>query len=124
MVITVQITPDGKATEMTSEEADEQKRGAYIQRRVAERAGTLGASPPVQTDNDHARHLRLRRGRYERPGYDHLSPPAVGELHARGHHLRDGVYRQRERRRGHRLYKGRPDVYLQAGIKTPNSKIT
>ena len=25
MVITVQITPDGKATEMTSEEADEQK---------------------------------------------------------------------------------------------------
>ena len=61
MVITVQITPDGKTTEMSSEEEDEQKRGAYIQRRVTERAGTLGASPPVQTDNDHARHLRLRR---------------------------------------------------------------
>ena len=29
MVITVQITPDGKATEMTSEEADEQKGSAY-----------------------------------------------------------------------------------------------
>ena len=61
MVITVQITPDGKATEMTSEEADEQKgeriySGASLN--VPER---WEASPPVQTDNDHARHIRLRR---------------------------------------------------------------
>ena len=32
MVITAQITPNGKVTEMSSEEADKQKRRTYIQR--------------------------------------------------------------------------------------------
>ena len=56
MVITVQITPNGKVTEMTAEEADEQKRRPDIQRNVAEHAGTLG-SQKIQTDHDHARHF-------------------------------------------------------------------
>ena len=49
MVITVQITPDGKATEMTSEEADEQK---------GERIDS-GASLNVPERWEHPRQYRL-----------------------------------------------------------------
>ena len=76
MAITVQITADGKATEMSSEEADEQKRGTYIQRSRPSRPGALGAQA-IQADNDHAGHLRLRGGRHKRIGYCHISPHAV-----------------------------------------------
>ena len=60
MVITVQITPDGKATEMTSEEADEQK-GERIYSGASLNVPERWEHKKVQTDNDHARHLRLRR---------------------------------------------------------------
>ena len=49
MVITVQITPDGKATEMSSEEADEQK-GERIY---------SGASPNVPERWEHPHQYRL-----------------------------------------------------------------
>ena len=69
MVITVQITPDGKSNRDVIGSSPRTDRGTYIQRCVAERAGALAASPParrqleaqtVQTDHDHAWHLRLR----------------------------------------------------------------
>ena len=118
MVIAVQITPDGKSNRNVIGGSQRTERGTYIQRSGTERSGALGAQA-VQTDHDHAGHIILRGGRYERIGCEHISPRAVGGLRARQHNLRDGIYRQRERRRYHPLYEGRSNLYLQNKYFTP-----
>ena len=115
MVITVQITPNGKVTEMTAEEADEQK-GDRIY------SGMSLNTPETWEHNRYRLTMTMldtfdyEKRRYKRDCNHPLSPHAVARLHARRHNLGDGLYKQRDNRQYHRLYKGGPDVYLQAGI--------
>ena len=93
MDITVQITPDGKATEMSSEEADERK---------GERMHS-GASlnAPEHWEHKQCRLTMIMLDTFDCEEDDMnvlattiISPHAVRELHARQHNLRDGIYRQ------------------------------
>ena len=125
MVITVQITPNGKVTEMTAEEADEQK-GDRIY------SGTSLNTP------EHWLHPRQRGCSWEHKKYrltmtmldtfdyenDDINVIATTIYrHMRSRDftpddiiLGDGLYKQRDHRQDHRLYKGGPDVNLQASV--------
>ena len=110
MVMSVNITPDGRATEVSTEQAAEEK-GARIYGGAA-----LRTPEHWETDHDHAGLVRLRRGRDERPGADDLSPHEVEQLHAEQHHLRNGLYRKRKQVRYHQLHNTRPGRHLQTSI--------
>ena len=127
MVITAQITPNGKVTEMSSEEADEQK-GERIYSGAALNA-------PEHWEHKRYRLTMTMLGTFdceEDPCGDELSVLATAiyrrvrsnKLHADYMIYGQYIYRQRERRRTRQLYKGRSDLYLQAGIKAPNSDMT
>ena len=119
MVITVQITPNGKVTEMSSEEADKQK-GERIY---------SGAALDVP---DRWEHKRYRLTMTMLDTFNREDDPCGDELNVLATTIyrntrsdnympndmifRDGIYRQRDRHRDYRLYEGRPGVYLQAGI--------
>ena len=115
MVITVQITPNGKVTEMSSEEADEQK-------------GERMYSGAALNVPEHWEHKRCRLTMTMLDTFDCEEHHCGGELNVlattiyrrmRSDNytpddmiLRDGIYKQRDHQRDYRLYEGRPDVYL------------
>ena len=117
MVITVQLTPNGKVTEMTTEEADEQKRDRIYS----------GASLNTPEHWEHKQYkltmTMLDAVDYEEDDinviattiYRHMRSP---DFTPDDNNLEDGLYKQRDNRQDHRLYKGGPDVYLQAGVQT------
>ena len=116
MIITVQITPDGKATEMSSEAADEQH-GERIYS-----GASLNAPEHWEHNQYRLTMIMLDTFDCEEDDINVFATTIYCRMRSEYYTPDDiiygtvYIYRQRERRRSHRLYEGRPDIYLQASI--------
>ena len=115
MVITVQITPNGKVTERSSEESDEEK---------GERLYS-GASLNTPETWEHKQYkltmTMLDAFDYENDDMNVIATTIYRHMLSRDYTpdnliFLDGLYKQRDHQPHHRLYKGGPDIYLQTGI--------
>ena len=126
MVITVQIMPDGKSDRDVIGTSRQTERGAYIQWCVTERAGALGAQ---SVNNKRLTMTMLDTFDYNEDDMNVLATTIYcrvrSEYYAPDVIIYGTVYIGNENaEKVIDFAKGRPDIYLQAGILTPNSKIT